>query len=140
MGAATGLVTAIVAGFVAALLGGSDLQVSGPTGAMTVVLVPIVATYGPDGVIAAGLIAGLILIALAASGMGRYVGYTRGGPTGAVDDGATGGYPTGFLIQRPMADGCKVRCTKPNRSFCTASSSVMSCSLPVNKFNSRSAT
>ena len=47
-GAASGLVTAIVAGFIAALFGGSRFQVSGPTGAMTVVLVPIVAKYGGD--------------------------------------------------------------------------------------------
>lgn len=42
--ASAGLSTAIIAGFVAALFGGSNYQVSGPTGAMTVVLVPIVAT------------------------------------------------------------------------------------------------
>src|SRR5690625_6603902 len=41
-----GLVTAIVAGLLAAIFGGSNVQVSGPTGAMVVVLVPIVATYG----------------------------------------------------------------------------------------------
>ena len=51
MGAGAGLITAIVAGVVAAVFGGSNLQVSGPTGAMTVVLVPIIATYGPDGVL-----------------------------------------------------------------------------------------
>lgn len=42
-GARAGLVTAILAGFIAAVFGGSNYQVSGPTGAMTVVLVPIVA-------------------------------------------------------------------------------------------------
>src|SRR5689334_21641930 len=41
VGAAAGLVTAVVAGAVAAVFGGSHLQVSGPTGAMTVVLVPL---------------------------------------------------------------------------------------------------
>src|SRR3954452_2465786 len=45
VGAATGLIPAVVAGAVAALLGGSTLQVSGPTGAMTVVLVPLVARH-----------------------------------------------------------------------------------------------
>ncbi|NDC13379.1 MAG: hypothetical protein EBZ85_04525 [Actinobacteria bacterium] len=44
--ASAGLATAIIAGFIAALFGGSNYQVSGPTGAMTVVLVPIVAKYG----------------------------------------------------------------------------------------------
>ena len=46
LGADAGLVTAIVAGLVAAVFGGSNLQVSGPTGAMTVVLVPVVAENG----------------------------------------------------------------------------------------------
>ena len=50
LGAGAGLVTAIVAGALAAVFGGSNVQVSGPTGAMTVVLVPIVAHYGSDGV------------------------------------------------------------------------------------------
>ena len=48
LGAGAGVVTAIVAGTVAAVFGGSRVQVSGPTGAMTVVLVPIVARYGVD--------------------------------------------------------------------------------------------
>lgn len=49
LGAQAGLVTAIVAGALAAVFGGSNLQVSGPTGAMTVVLVPIVHSYGSGG-------------------------------------------------------------------------------------------
>ncbi|HET7688959.1 MAG TPA: SulP family inorganic anion transporter [Nocardioidaceae bacterium] len=75
MGAGAGLVTAIVAGAVAAVFGGSRLQVSGPTGAMTVVLVPIFATYGADGVLVVGLLAGLILVGLARAGAGRYMRY-----------------------------------------------------------------
>ena len=49
LGAQAGLVTAVVAGAVAAVFGGSNLQVSGPTGAMTVVLVPVVQQFGPPG-------------------------------------------------------------------------------------------
>ncbi|HWO67915.1 MAG TPA: SulP family inorganic anion transporter, partial [Umezawaea sp.] len=75
LGAAAGLVTAIVAGAVAAVFGGSSLQVSGPTGAMTVVLVPIVAAYGPGGVLTVGLMAGVLLIALAVARAGRYMRY-----------------------------------------------------------------
>ena len=55
MGAGAGLVTAIIAGSLAAIFGGSRVQVSGPTGAMTVVLVPIIASPGPDGVLVVGL-------------------------------------------------------------------------------------
>ncbi|WP_141202880.1 SulP family inorganic anion transporter [Streptomyces griseorubiginosus] len=75
LGAEAGLATAVVAGALAAVFGGSNLQVSGPTGAMTVVLVPIVAEYGPDGVLAVGLMAGLMLVALAALRAGKYMQY-----------------------------------------------------------------
>ncbi|RLU92265.1 sodium-independent anion transporter [Streptomyces griseocarneus] len=75
LGAEAGLATAVVAGALAAVFGGSNLQVSGPTGAMTVVLVPIVAEHGPGGVLAVGLIAGLMLLALAFARAGRYMRY-----------------------------------------------------------------
>lgn len=73
LGADAGLVTAIVAGLVAAVFGGSNVQVSGPTGAMTVVLVPVVATHGADGVLVVGLLAGLLLTAAAFLRVGRYL-------------------------------------------------------------------
>ncbi len=73
MGAAAGMVTAVVAGVLAAVFGGSNLQVSGPTGAMTVVLVPIIAQFGGGGVLVVGLMAGLLLVVMAAAGAGRYV-------------------------------------------------------------------
>ena len=73
LGATAGLVTAVVAGTVAALFGGSHVQVSGPTGAMTVVLVPIVAQHGAEGVAVVGLLAGLLLVAMGLVGAGRYV-------------------------------------------------------------------
>ena len=73
LGATAGLVTAIVAGAAAAAFGGSNLQVSGPTGAMTVVLIPLVAVYGAEGVLVVGLLAGLALLVMAYAGVGRYV-------------------------------------------------------------------
>jgi SulP family sulfate permease len=75
LGAEAGLVTAIVAGAVAAVFGGSSLQVSGPTGAMTVVIVPVVHQFGPDAVLMVGAMAGLVLVALAIARVGRYVRY-----------------------------------------------------------------
>jgi SulP family sulfate permease len=51
-------VTAIVAGFVAGIFGGSNYQVSGPTGAMVVVLFPIIAQVGVSGLLAVGCFAG----------------------------------------------------------------------------------
>jgi SulP family sulfate permease len=71
--ASSGLVTAIVAGFVAALFGGSNFQVSGPTGAMTVVLVPIVAKHGIESLIVIGLIAGGLIILMALLGLGKNI-------------------------------------------------------------------
>jgi SulP family sulfate permease len=73
LGATAGLVTAVVAGTVAAIFGGSHVQVSGPTGAMTVVLVPIVAEHGPSGVAVVALMAGGFLVAMGLAGAGRYV-------------------------------------------------------------------
>ncbi|MCX5528059.1 SulP family inorganic anion transporter [Streptomyces bobili] len=75
LGAEAGLATAVVAGAVAAVFGGSNLQVSGPTGAMTVVLVPIVAAHGPTGVLTVGLMAGAMLVALALLRAGTYMQY-----------------------------------------------------------------
>lgn len=75
LGGRAGLITAIVAGIIAALFGGSDVQVSGPTGAMTVVLVPVVAQFGPGAVLIIGILAGLILIAAAFLRLGRSVSH-----------------------------------------------------------------
>lgn len=72
-GAAAGLITAIIAGFVAALLGGSSLQVSGPTGAMAVVLLPIVAAHGVGAVATVAILAGVIVVAAGFLGLGRAI-------------------------------------------------------------------
>ena len=61
-GAASGLITAVIAGFLAAIFGGSNFQVSGPTGAMTVVLVPIVSKYGITVLPIIGFCAGLLVM------------------------------------------------------------------------------
>lgn len=65
MSAAAGLTTAIFAGFLAAVFGGSKYQVSGPTGAMTVILIPVIHSYGVSAIPALGLMAGLMVIAMA---------------------------------------------------------------------------
>ncbi|OZD08186.1 sodium-independent anion transporter [Rhodococcus sp. 06-235-1A] len=102
LGAAAGLTTAIVAGVVAAVFGGSRFQVSGPTGAMTVVLVPIVAEYGPTGVLAVGLMAGVMLLALAGAGVGRAVRYMPA----PVIEGFTAGIAVVIALQQiPAALG-----------------------------------
>lgn len=75
VGAEAGLITAIVAGVFAAVFGGSNVQVSGPTGAMVVVLAPIVATSGVGAVALLSILAGLLLFVLGASRVGRAVSY-----------------------------------------------------------------
>jgi SulP family sulfate permease len=59
---AAGLVTAIVAGFLISLLGGSRVQIGGPTGAFIVVVYAVIAKHGYDGLVLATLMAGLILV------------------------------------------------------------------------------
>lgn len=68
-----GLYTAIVAGIVTALLGGSRFQVTGPTAAFVVILVPIVTKFGFHGLLVAGLFSGLILLIMGFTGMGRLI-------------------------------------------------------------------
>ncbi|NTW49434.1 MAG: sodium-independent anion transporter, partial [Chlorobiales bacterium] len=65
-----GLYTAIVAGLTAAALGGSRMQVSGPTGAFIVVVYGIVQQYGYDGLAVATLIAGVLMIGMGLGKMG----------------------------------------------------------------------
>lgn len=68
-----GLATAIVGGAVIAVLGGSRVQVSGPTAAFVVILAPIVARFGPAGLLLAGAMAGVILIGLGLARMGQLI-------------------------------------------------------------------
>lgn len=58
-----GLITAVVAGFIISFLGGSRVQIGGPTGAFIVIVYGIVEQYGIDGLIISTILAGLILIA-----------------------------------------------------------------------------
>ena len=102
MGASAGLTTAIVAGLLAAVFGGSRVQVSGPTGAMAVVLLPITAAYGPNGVLVAGVLAGVILLAAALLRVGRYIAFL---PVPVVE-GFTAGIAAVIALQQvPFALG-----------------------------------
>ena len=73
MSAAAGLTTAIIAGFLAAIFGGSKYQVSGPTGAMTVILIPVIHNYGVSAVPALGLMAGAMVILMAIFKLGAVI-------------------------------------------------------------------
>ncbi len=68
-----GLVTAIVAGFLISLLGGSRVQIGGPTGAFIVVVYGIIAEFGFDGLLLATLMAGVILVVGGLVRAGRFI-------------------------------------------------------------------
>lgn len=68
-----GLVTAIVAGAVVALAGGSRVQVSGPTAAFVVILAPVVAEHGPGGLMLATMLAAVLLLLMGIFRLGRAV-------------------------------------------------------------------
>ncbi len=79
VGPEAGLYTAIVAGFLIAFLGGSRVQISGPTAAFATIVAGIVATDGLDGLFAATIIAGVVLILMGVFKLGaliRFVPYT----------------------------------------------------------------
>lgn len=68
-----GLVTAVVGGLLISLLGGSRVQIGGPTGAFIVVVAGVVEQYGFDGLLLATLLAGMILVAAGLVRAGRFI-------------------------------------------------------------------
>src|SRR5262249_23460043 len=70
-----GLYTAIVAGAIVALLGGCKFQVTGPTAAFVVILAPIVSKHGLSGLLTAGLMAGVLLVAMGVARLGSLIEY-----------------------------------------------------------------
>jgi SulP family sulfate permease len=102
VGAAAGLITAVVAGLVAAVFGGSHVQVSGPTGAMAVVLAPIVTLYGLGSIALVTVLAGLIVLAAGVTGLGRAVTFI---PWPVIEGFTLGIATIIFLQQVPAAFG-----------------------------------
>lgn len=101
-GAAAGLITAIVAGLVAAVFGGSNVQVSGPTGAMVVVLAPVIAAHGIQSLALVTIMAGLIVLLAGILRLGRAVGYI---PWPVIEGFTLGIAAIIFLQQVPAAFG-----------------------------------
>lgn len=73
--ASAGLVTAILSGLIIGALGGAPYQISGPTGAMSAVLIVLVQKYGLDGVWVAGAMSGLFLIVIGLLRLGRFISF-----------------------------------------------------------------
>lgn len=85
-----GLYTAIIAGAIVALTGGSRYSISGPTAAFVVILQPLTVKYGLAGLLLASAMAGAILIAMAYARLGRFIEY--------IPESVTLGFTGGIAI------------------------------------------
>ncbi len=85
-----GLITAIIAGFIISLLGGSRVQIGGPTGAFVVLVYTIVQAYGINGLIIATLMAGIILVIMGVLKLGTMIKF--------VPNTITVGFTSGIAI------------------------------------------
>ena len=101
-GPEAGLVTAVVAGLVAAVFGGSNVQVSGPTGAMVVVLAPIVAQHGLGAVALVSVLAGVVVLGAGVLRLGRAVSFI---PWPVIEGFTLGIAVIIFLQQVPVLTG-----------------------------------
>jgi len=70
-----GIYTAIIAGLLGSLFGGSTYSITGPTGAMTVIILSAVSKYGIEGLMLAGFLAGVIQLGFGIVKLGRFVQY-----------------------------------------------------------------
>ncbi len=94
VGPEKGLYTAIVAGFIVSFLGGSRVQIAGPTAAFATIVAGIVATQGMDGLIISTVMAGIILILMGLCRFGALIKYIPG----TITSGFTFGIAVTILI------------------------------------------
>ncbi len=87
---AVGLVTAVVAGFLISALGGSRVQIGGPTGAFIVVVFGVITAHGYDGLVTATLLAGVMLLIAGAFRAGSLIEY--------VPEAVINGFTIGIAI------------------------------------------
>lgn len=102
---AQGLWTAIIAGFIVSVFGGSRFQISGPTGAFVPVLLAVVITHGVAGLLAATFLAGLLLLAMGLARMGYALKYI---PFPVVAGFTSGIAVIIFLSQLPAFFGLEI--------------------------------
>ncbi|MGE0546679.1 MAG: C4-dicarboxylic acid transporter DauA [Kofleriaceae bacterium] len=112
-----GLYTAIIAGMICALLGGTRFQVTGPTAAFVVILVPIVHQYGLSGLLVAGMMSGVMLLAMGLARLGRLMQF--------VPHPVTTGFTAGIalviaLLQLKDAFGVQVGRTEGTVEYVSA--------------------
>jgi sulfate permease, SulP family len=87
---AAGLVTAVIAGFLISALGGSRVQIGGPTGAFIVVVYGVIAEHGYDGLVLATLMAGAILVIAGLLRVGNLIAY--------VPEAVVNGFTIGIAV------------------------------------------
>ena len=87
---AIGIYTAIIGGFVVSLLGGSRVQIAGPTAAFVAVVLLVLGKHGFDGLLLATMMAGVILVLMGLSGMGTLIKF--------IPYPVTSGFTTGIAI------------------------------------------
>ena len=68
-----GLITAVIGGFLVAALGGSSVQIGGPTGAFIIIVLGIIGEYGMSGLLLATLMAGVLLVLMGVLGLGSLI-------------------------------------------------------------------
>lgn len=85
-----GLYTAVIAGFLIALTGGSRYSISGPTAAFVVILYPVAQSYGLAGLLLATILSGVMLIIMAALRFGRFIEY--------IPEAVTLGFTSGIAV------------------------------------------
>ncbi len=85
-----GLLTAVVAGFLISALGGSRVQIGGPTGAFVVVVFNVIAKYGFDGLVLATFLAGVLLVIAGLARLGTWIKY--------IPDPVVTGFTTGIAV------------------------------------------
>ncbi|WP_233008305.1 C4-dicarboxylic acid transporter DauA [Rheinheimera faecalis] len=85
-----GLYTAVIAGFLIALTGGSRYSISGPTAAFVVILYPVAQSYGLAGLLLATILSGVMLIVMAAMRFGRFIEY--------IPEAVTLGFTSGIAV------------------------------------------
>lgn len=88
--AAAGLITAIFAGVFIAALSGASFQISGPTGAMAAILLPLSAKFGIKGILTAGLLSGVILLIFTMLKVGKLISY--------IPDPVITGFTSGIAV------------------------------------------
>ena len=105
---AVGLFTAIIAGFVVSALGGSRVQIAGPTAAFMPIVLLIIERYGYDGLLLATIMAGIILVVMGLARMGAVIKY--------IPYPVTSGFTTGIavsIIVSQLPDFLGIRASTP---------------------------